>query len=60
MRRKAAEMLTFATVFWGLSFPVMKAIGLRQQDLLAAEDTWFAASSMVMVRFGIAAVITLV
>jgi drug/metabolite transporter (DMT)-like permease len=52
-------MLTLATLFWGLSFPVMKAIGLRHQDLLAAQDTWFAASSMVMVRFGVAALITL-
>jgi drug/metabolite transporter (DMT)-like permease len=59
LQRRATGMLLLATLFWGTSFPVMKAIGMLHQDLLAAEDTWFAASSMVAVRFGIATLITL-
>src|SRR4051794_22284829 len=58
LRGRATQLLTLATVFWGLSFPVMKATGLIQQSLLATEESWFVASSMVAVRFGIAAVIT--
>lgn len=57
MRRRAAEWLTFATVLWGLSFPVMKALGKLQQSLLGTAESWFAASSMVAVRFGTAALI---
>ncbi len=52
-------MLLLATLFWGVSFPVMKAVGMLHQDMLAAANTWFAASSLVVVRFGIAALITL-
>jgi drug/metabolite transporter (DMT)-like permease len=58
LRRRATEMLTLATLFWGLSFPVMKATGAIQQSLLRTEESWFVASSMVAVRFGTAAVIT--
>ncbi|MFO1499734.1 MAG: DMT family transporter [Verrucomicrobiota bacterium] len=59
LRRRATEMLLLATLFWGISFPVMKAIGLIQHRLLAHADTWFAASSAVMVRFGLAALLML-
>ena len=59
LRQRATQMLVLATLFWGVSFPVMKAIGMLQQNLLAHSDSWFAASSAVAVRFGIAAVITL-
>jgi drug/metabolite transporter (DMT)-like permease len=60
VRRKAARMLLMATLFWGISFPVMKALGMLQQRLLSHTDTWFAAASFVTVRFGTAALIMLV
>ena len=52
-------MLLLATLFWGISFPVMKALGMVQHRLLAHEDTWFATASFVTIRFGTAAVIML-
>src|ERR1051326_4373703 len=60
LRRQAARFLFLATLFWGVSFPVMKGIGILHQRLLPSEGSWFAASSAVAVRFGSAAVITLV
>ena len=59
LRRRATEMLLLATLFWGISFPVMKAISQIQQNLITHDDTWFAASSAVLVRFGVAALIML-
>ena len=57
LRRRATRMLLLATFFWGISFPVMKALGMLQQNLLAHDNTWFAAASAVTVRFGLAALI---
>ncbi len=48
-------MLLLATLFWGISFPVMKAIGTLQHRLLGHENTWFATASAVGIRFGVAA-----
>ena len=53
----AVRMLATATIFWGVSFPVMKAIGLLQQDLLPQASSWFNASVTVIMRFGISALI---
>ncbi len=52
-------MLVLATLFWGVSFPVMKAIGILHDRLLEHPDSWFATASAVAVRFGIAAVLML-
>jgi drug/metabolite transporter (DMT)-like permease len=54
---KAARMLLLATVLWGLSFPVMKALGLDMQQLLPGASTWFLTASAVIARFGLATVI---
>src|SRR5262245_39463248 len=59
LRRRAVEMLVLATLFWGTSFPAMKAIALIQHDLLPTGSSWFTASSMITVRFGLAALLIL-
>jgi len=59
MRRpiKAAAMLSLATLVWGASFLAMKALGLKQQELVPAAGTWFITSFSVLARFGISAVL---
>lgn len=59
-RRRAAQMLVLATLFWGLSFPAMKALGILQQELLPGASSWFVSASALTVRFSIAALIMLV
>ena len=54
-----AAMLLVTTLFWGLSFPVMKALLLAQAQLLPQASSWFLTSSAVTARFGIAALILL-
>jgi drug/metabolite transporter (DMT)-like permease len=56
-RAKAIRTLLFCTALWGLSFPVMKALALAQQNLLPGADSWFLTSLGVMYRFGIAGLI---
>ena len=56
-RVKAIRTLLFCTTLWGLSFPVMKALALAQQNLLPGADSWFLTSLGVMYRFGIAGII---
>jgi drug/metabolite transporter (DMT)-like permease len=54
---KAVRLLAMATLFWGLSFPVMKSIGALQSQLLPEASTWFTTSLIVIARFGISALI---
>lgn len=56
-RLKAIEMLTACTALWALSFPVMKALGLAQQNLLPVNGSWFFTSLGVMYRFGLAGLV---
>ena len=56
-RLKAIEMLTACTALWALSFPIMKALGLAQQNLLPVDGTWFFTSLGVMYRFGLAGLV---
>src|SRR5216117_1520497 len=58
-RLRAAQMLVVANAFWGLSFPVMKAMQLVHQPLLPAGSSWFVASSTIFVRFLLASLIML-
>ena len=58
-RLRAAQMLVVANAFWGLSFPVMKAMQLVHQPLLPAGSSWFVASSTIFVRFVLASLIML-
>ena len=59
IQRKATERLILATLFWGISFPIMKAIGLIQQKLLPESSTWFVSANTMVGRFGAAALIML-
>src|SRR3954466_1117120 len=54
---KAVRLLATATLFWGLSFPIMKSIGALQSQLLPEASTWFTTSLVVIARFAISAVI---
>ena len=48
-------MLLLATLFWGLSFPVMKCLLQAQAQLLPKASTWFLTASAVTGRFAIGA-----
>src|SRR3954469_3064391 len=54
---KAVRLLAAATLFWGLSFPIMKSIGALQTQLLLEASTWFTTSLVVFVRFAVSAII---
>lgn len=58
-RKKALRALTLATLFWALSFPVMKALLLAQAQLLPGAGSWFLTSLSVAARFGFAGLILL-
>lgn len=53
-RRWAVAMLLLANLFWGLSFPVIKAITLLHGRLLPDGGTWFSAIYTVAPRFALA------
>src|SRR5260370_1757720 len=52
---RACLWLLFATLVWGLSFPLLKIIALAQQRLVPGASSWFLASLTVCVRFAAAA-----
>jgi drug/metabolite transporter (DMT)-like permease len=54
---RAVRLLATATLFWGLSFPIMKSIGQVQQQLLPHASTWFSTSIVVFARFAVSALI---
>src|SRR5436853_2313804 len=54
---RAVRLLATATLFWGLSFPIMKSIGMLQQQLLPDASTWFTTSLSVVARFAVSALI---
>lgn len=56
-RALALRGLTFATAFWALSFPTMKALVLAQHQLLGVTGSWFLSSLCVFYRFGIAGLV---
>ena len=51
LRTRALLMLVLATFFWGLSFPLIKAIVLLHEKLVPAAGTWFSAIYTVAPRF---------
>src|SRR5688572_3942686 len=52
-------MLALTTVFWSLSFPLVKSLGILQAKLIPGVNTWFNAGLTGFARFGIAAAIML-
>jgi drug/metabolite transporter (DMT)-like permease len=56
---KAVRMLAFTTIFWSLSFPLVKAIGILQTQIVPGSSSWFHAGLTAFVRFTLAALILL-
>jgi drug/metabolite transporter (DMT)-like permease len=49
--------LVCTCALWGLSFPVMKALGLHTSARAPGIDTWFVAATTVVLRFGSGALV---
>jgi drug/metabolite transporter (DMT)-like permease len=54
---KAAVMLFLATSVWGGSFLAMKALGLKQAQLVPRAGTWFFTSVSLLMRFSVSALL---
>lgn len=53
-------MLIMVTVFWGLSFPLMKGAGLLAASHAPEAGTWFFTGMMLMPRYIIASLVLLI
>jgi len=58
--RKATLMLLLTTLFWGLSFPVIKALIFLNRALLPGAGSWLVTAQAVAPRFVLAAAAMLV
>jgi len=56
-RTRALLMLVVATLFWGLSFPVIKSVLLLHDQLFGEAGTWFSTLYTVAPRFLLASII---
>ncbi len=54
---KAVRVLGLTTVFWSLSFPLVKAITIVQGGLLPTSSSWFHAGLTAFVRFAVSGVV---
>lgn len=54
---RAVAMLLVATFFWGISFPLIKAIALLHERLLPGVGTWFSGFYVVAPRFVVATLV---
>ncbi len=59
VRARAIAMLLLANLLWGLSFPLVKATGLLQAELLPGAGPWFLAVCTVAPRFLLATLVLL-
>jgi drug/metabolite transporter (DMT)-like permease len=57
LRGLAVRRLFMATFFWGLSFPVMRALGLLQAEVAPGGDSWTMTAAATFARFGTAALL---
>lgn len=57
LRSKALLMLVTAALLWGVSFPVLKAIGLIHRGAIPESGSWFITTWSVGPRFLIAGVL---
>ena len=60
LRVRATLWLVAATVLWGVSFPLAKALAIAQRAFLPGADSWFLASMPLVFRFGVAALVLVV
>src|ERR1019366_172358 len=58
-RRRAVAMLVLATLYWGLSFPVIKALTTLNRMYYPEAGSWFVSAQAVAPRFIIAVVLML-
>ncbi|MBK8479229.1 MAG: hypothetical protein IPL39_24005 [Opitutaceae bacterium] len=56
-RSRAVTLLILATMVWGLSFPIIKTLGLIQRQLLPGSGTWLVTACTVAPRFLVAGVL---
>jgi drug/metabolite transporter (DMT)-like permease len=56
---QALLMLLLANLFWGLSFPLVKAMALAQQQVLPESGNWFITACSVAPRFILASLVLL-
>jgi len=56
---QACVWLVAGTALWGISFPIIKAIFLKQDQLVPGAPSVFLASLVVVARFGIGAIVVL-
>lgn len=52
-------MLLLANIFWGLSFPLIKAAMLAHRQVLPSDETWFVTAYALAPRFLLGALILL-
>ncbi len=57
LHRRALTGLVLATVFWAVSFPVVKGMALTLTPLLPGASNWFLTAMMVGPRFLLAAIL---
>lgn len=57
LRRRAVLLLLLANVYWGLSFPLIKAITALNHLLVPEAGTWFLAAAALAPRYLLAAAI---
>lgn len=57
--RTALGMLLIANLFWGLSFPLIKAIVYEHQQLVPESGNWFITSMTIAPRFLLASLVLL-
>ena len=60
LRRRAVLLLLLANVYWGLSFPLIKAITALNHLLVPEAGTWFLAAAALAPRFLLAGVIMVI
>lgn len=56
-RSQAITMLVLANFFWGLSFPLIKALTGVHERLLPGSSSWFITASAIFPRFAVGAVV---
>jgi drug/metabolite transporter (DMT)-like permease len=57
--RRAILMLLLTTVFWGLSFPVIKSLISLNRELMPDAGSWFVTAGALAPRFVLAAAVML-
>lgn len=57
LHRRALLGLLLANFFWGLSFPLLKAMGHEQLQLVPASSSWFITTLTVASRFVLASLV---